>query len=270
MRREAMVTVALVITVAASAGLAAAAVQYTAPNAVETPAAIVSDGPAWGTVALSKLTLAPWDFVPISSAVTYDYMFYPSTLYRTNAAGAVWFQAPFHLQSGALVTQFEVQYCDTSATLMFGSYLQVHNVSGGGVSSTSLVASTEAGTPGCVVQTATLVSPVTVANIDNFYLIQVNLGGTGSAGSPDVRVGAVKVGYRLQISPAPAVAAFADVPTDYWAFRHIEALYASGITSGCGTGPLIYCPERTITRAEMAVYMAKALGLHWVDQPIGY
>jgi len=45
--------------------------------------------------------------------------------------------------------------------------------------------------------------------------------------------------------------------------RHIEALAASGITAGCGTG--VFCPEQNVKRSEMAVYLAKALGLHWPD-----
>lgn len=53
---------------------------------------------------------------------------------------------------------------------------------------------------------------------------------------------------------------FADVPTDYWAYTWIERLYNAGITSGCGTNPLIYCPEGTVTRAEMAVFILR--GMH--------
>jgi hypothetical protein len=44
-------------------------------------------------------------------------------------------------------------------------------------------------------------------------------------------------------------------------FRFIEALAAAGITSGCGAGN--YCPDRNVTRGEMAVFLAKALGLHF-------
>ncbi len=69
------------------------------------------------------------------------------------------------------------------------------------------------------------------------------------------------VWYYLQVAPAPATATFSDVPTDYWAFRHIEALAASGITAGCGGGN--FCPENYVKRSEMAVYLAKALGLYW-------
>lgn len=40
---------------------------------------------------------------------------------------------------------------------------------------------------------------------------------------------------------------------------YIEAVAAEGITSGCGPGD--YCPSRTVTRAQMATFLARALGL---------
>jgi hypothetical protein len=51
------------------------------------------------------------------------------------------------------------------------------------------------------------------------------------------------------------------VPTSDGAFQYVEALAASGITSGCGNGN--YCPDAPLTRRQMAVFLAKALGLHW-------
>ncbi len=42
----------------------------------------------------------------------------------------------------------------------------------------------------------------------------------------------------------------------------MEALAASGITAGCDATN--FCPNEPITRVQMAVYLAKALGLHWV------
>jgi hypothetical protein len=50
---------------------------------------------------------------------------------------------------------------------------------------------------------------------------------------------------------------FADVPTDHWAFRYIEACTAQGIVYGYGDGT--YQPEETVNRAQMAVYVARAL-----------
>lgn len=73
----------------------------------------------------------------------------------------------------------------------------------------------------------------------------------------------VRVIWHRQVSPAPATATFNDVPTSDPAFQYIEALAASGITAGCNTSPPLYCPDATLTRRQMAVFLAKALGLHW-------
>ena len=61
---------------------------------------------------------------------------------------------------------------------------------------------------------------------------------------------------------------FADVPSGYWAYRFIESLHYSGVTSGCGTNPLIYCPESVVTRAQMAVFILKSMhGASYVPPP---
>ena len=40
----------------------------------------------------------------------------------------------------------------------------------------------------------------------------------------------------------------------------INALAAAGITAGCETDPPTYCPRRDVTRAQMATFLARALG----------
>ena len=50
---------------------------------------------------------------------------------------------------------------------------------------------------------------------------------------------------------------FNDVPVNYWAWEFIERLYNAGITSGCGNGN--YCPEGLVTRAQMAVFLLRAV-----------
>ena len=50
---------------------------------------------------------------------------------------------------------------------------------------------------------------------------------------------------------------FADMPPNYWAATWIERLYNAGITGGCSVTPLNYCPESTVTRAQMAVFLLK-------------
>lgn len=54
-------------------------------------------------------------------------------------------------------------------------------------------------------------------------------------------------------------ATFADVPSSYWAWTFIERLYNAGVTGGCGTSPLIYCPDANATRGQMAVFLLRSL-----------
>jgi hypothetical protein len=72
---------------------------------------------------------------------------------------------------------------------------------------------------------------------------------------------AVEITWHRQVSPPPASPTFADVPETDGAWPQIEALAASGITAGCGGDK--FCPDATLTRRQMAVFLAKALGLHW-------
>ncbi|UCH33693.1 MAG: Ig-like domain-containing protein [Armatimonadota bacterium] len=59
----------------------------------------------------------------------------------------------------------------------------------------------------------------------------------------------------------PETPTFVDVPKTYWAYQWIEALVASGVTSGCIANPPQYCPEREVRRDQMAVFLVRALGL---------
>jgi uncharacterized delta-60 repeat protein len=76
-------------------------------------------------------------------------------------------------------------------------------------------------------------------------------------------------------------ATFADVPTNYWARNWIERLYIDGITGGCAINPIQYCPEASVTRAQMAVFLERgkngptftpppAAGTVFADVPLAY
>lgn len=58
--------------------------------------------------------------------------------------------------------------------------------------------------------------------------------------------------------PPAATGVFADVPTNYWAARFIESFYSRGITSGCASNPLQYCPQSPVTRDQMAVLLLRS------------
>jgi hypothetical protein len=57
---------------------------------------------------------------------------------------------------------------------------------------------------------------------------------------------------------AAAPAGFTDTAGNTHA-ANIDALAAAGITTGCATGPLRYCPYDPVTRAEMATFLHRAL-----------
>jgi|GEM_PF-365260 uncharacterized repeat protein (TIGR01451 family) len=52
-------------------------------------------------------------------------------------------------------------------------------------------------------------------------------------------------------------ASFNDVPPSRWAYRFIETILHHRVTSGCGNGN--YCPTATVTRWQMAVFLARLL-----------
>ena len=82
----------------------------------------------------------------------------------------------------------------------------------------------------------------------------------------------------VEFQPGPV---FADVPFTYWAGAYIEILYYNGITGGCSTNPLRYCPENSVSRAQMAVFLLRskhgslytppaATGTVFADVPANY
>lgn len=58
---------------------------------------------------------------------------------------------------------------------------------------------------------------------------------------------------------------FSDIPVDHSLWPYVEAVNNAGIITGCGVDPMIYCPERHLTRAEMAVFLERAM--HYPNLP---
>jgi hypothetical protein len=67
--------------------------------------------------------------------------------------------------------------------------------------------------------------------------------------------------YGSSYTPPAASHFFSDLPVagKEWMEPWVDELYREGITGGCGSGPLIYCPETPTTRAAMAVFILRAL-----------
>ena len=166
------------------------------------------------------------------------------------------FEAPVMLPAGAIIEAIEFEACDNDpaahlvATLVHLAQLETSTVLLGSVATVTGA--------GCAVSTLAIVPAHVVNNDTGTYVMQVFTNGD----TLDTRFQAVRLVYRLQVSPAPANATFpGDVPTNHPFFRFVEALAASGITGGCGANS--FCPDSPVTRGQMAVFLATALGLHF-------
>jgi beta propeller repeat protein len=71
------------------------------------------------------------------------------------------------------------------------------------------------------------------------------------------------------IPPGPPEATFSDVPTDYWAYKWVEYAVANSIVGGYGDGT--YRPTEQVDRAQMAVFVARAIVTpHGDEGLVGY
>jgi len=210
---------------------------------------------AYGLAATSVYTI-PFESFMIDNGA--DAALIDTSFYRRFCRGLCTLDASIQIPTGALITSFEVEACDTNADLGWSAvFFYLEKNSDSFIVPTGALISSE-GTPGCTTQAAALSPPVTIANNNNTYQFEWN--NTGATDS-SVSLRAVSIFYRLQISPAPATATFSDVPTSHPFFPYIEALGDSGITAGCGGGN--YCPDNPLTRGQTAVFLSKALGLYW-------
>jgi len=65
--------------------------------------------------------------------------------------------------------------------------------------------------------------------------------------------------HGTSFEPAPAAGIFDDVPPSHWAADWIEALADEDITRGCDADD--FCPSQVVTRAQLAVLLARTLEL---------
>ncbi|MEX0879480.1 MAG: hypothetical protein WD451_07080 [Thermoanaerobaculia bacterium] len=50
-------------------------------------------------------------------------------------------------------------------------------------------------------------------------------------------------------------------PNPAFAVDWIERLYQEGVTAGCSQNPLLYCPDASVNRGQMATFLVKTLNL---------
>jgi hypothetical protein len=202
-------------------------------------------------------TVSALSFLPHTSAFTWQSM-YGYDMYRTSASvSGTTAQYQLSLETGVLLKSVWINGYDYDGTEnLFAAVLEVcQPILGGEPVVTVLDDGTSSGSAG---YTAILLefADRTVTH-DCMYLIRVRF----DVANSNIGLQSALVQWGRQIAPAPATATFTDVPTSHQMFAEIEALADSGITAGCTA--TTYCPTGYVTRAQMAAFFARALGLHY-------
>jgi len=180
------------------------------------------------------------------------------------------FVAPLGLPSGANVEEIRLLVSDADGATDITAY--VLNYGHGSVTTDTcgpgyFWTNSTSGSPGSTVLTLTG-SPITVRSeglcsagggppFDAYFQVYIEV----ILASTDHSLSGALVKWHRQVSTAPVTATFNDVPTTHPFFRTIEALAASGITTGCGGGN--FCPNDVVTRAQLAKFLSVGLGLYW-------
>jgi hypothetical protein len=214
-----------------------------------------SGEPDWGTSSIDYYSLHAFEFAPIDSSTTYSFNSWMTFI--TGGYAAI--VAGVHLPTGAKVLNMFAAVCDESAgdDIIVRLWRCPSSLFTDPCVAPVVMFSTAV--DGCAWMGNSAPFPLTIDNDQFTYFVEFN----GYTGDSTHRLDSVRFAYQLQVSPPPATATFGDVPTGHMFFQYVEALAASGITAGCGGGD--YCPDQPVTRGQMAVFLSKALGLHWTS-----
>ncbi len=216
---------------------------------------------------ISTAAFDPLDFVGTGWARNFGYFC------RSGTGNPTGFWAPVDLPSGSRIVSIGLFFLDNTLEADIQAALYANkggNPAPGGSGPPAEVAGvqvTSSAAPGYGYASAA--TDVTVLNDVAFdpdaaqYYVYVNQASAADVAFCSLGFKAVEIRWQRQVSPAPATATFNDVPTNHPFFQFVEALASSAITAGCGSGN--YCPDAPLTRGQMAVFLSKALGLHWAN-----
>jgi S-layer homology domain len=214
---------------------------------------------AWGSQP-GRAWISATEFVRrdvTSPVLEYDSFFF---FRAPGAATPQRYFAQLTAQPGWLISQIVCLFHDSSAAndVRFDWWKYTTNLATGASVGIDFATFTSAGTPGFGLAVLTPPAPETMHVFDpaTNELINHHLGVDVAS---DTNFAGCYVFYQRQVAPGPATATFNDVPTSSPWFPYVEALVDTNVTGGCA--PNMYCPNDPITRGQMSVFLAKALGM---------
>jgi hypothetical protein len=246
-------------------GLALSAAASREARPAEIPGRSAPATESWGSTE-GHTTVMGYELEPMNPAGNVWYFRSVATSWCIQGTVGSEGAAPLDVPDGASLTKMEFWAYDVDAVnwLEFDVFEACQDPGAAGDPVETLLGTAETfGSAGTYYGSASL-GGHTVDNSRCHYSVRVNYVPPGTACVADaLQVNKVRVSWVRQVSPAPAAAAFNDVPTGHPFFQFVEALAKSGITAGCGGGA--FCPDQPLTRGQMAVFLAKALGL-WSEE----
>lgn len=213
-----------------------------------------------GLGALYILPVGAWDFQPNDSTVATGTTNINGADFLRTATGSspAVLVAPVHLPSGVIIDHIELDACDVDAVadVTVNITTCVDDSNGPGACTVRGTALTS-GSPGCVQTPSASINYGLQNSIEDVFVTAT------LPLSQNIGLRAVKIYYRLYVSFPPFNPTFNDVPAGDPGFQFIEAFTAAQITAGCSAAPPLYCPDAPVTRRQVAVFFAKALGLYF-------
>jgi hypothetical protein len=202
------------------------------------------------------------DFTPLDSPVCgIEYVTFHAYMLAGSCLNS-YSMAPVNLPAGAWLDRLTCFTYDSDAVANTGWSLQrvQYPYPNGPPGFTVLASQTKDHSAGWSEVWTTVGETIHYRNPDaQYYYLRIDLDPDNSS----IQFVGCRIYWNRQITPAPVTATFSDVPVGAFGFQHIEALVDSGITAGCGGGN--FCPNDPLTRVQMAIFLAKALGLHEPD-----
>lgn len=207
---------------------------------------------AYGLTTVDHLTITALDLTPTAS----QEFAVDANLNLTALSGGSDFMAPVRLPTGAQITRVELAGCDASDTAgdwMTAAFIRVADPDG--LAETLGVITSG---PGCAFWSAATIEPITVYNADYSYYVLVHFGQYGD----DLKLRAVRLFWQRQIRSASPFAEFTDVGFGNDYRQAVEAVASADILKPCDIGR--FCPDSPVTRAQLALALARALGLNYL------
>ena len=197
--------------------------------------------------------IGSWQFDPVSSN---EVWFTQSNFARWSQilSDGIWY-AVVRLPSGDRITQVTWYHYDNDGNNNKLVFWRANSVT----SSSSLINIQPNLTGGWWSSTAG--TNIRVMNGGGWYVIGIDL---PTAGNANHRFWGVRFIWERDQAPAGSQI-FTDVGPGNTFYQSINNMYRSGITTGCPSPPgqFNYCPDRAVTRGQMAAFLARALGLYW-------